>query len=186
MLQFLARDVRLWLFFKSIWVFSDRSFFYHLAFLIMQRERGGLSLIERLLYSWTACKVIRLSEWICVCNSANFCIVLSACNSSGVKSFISAPIFLNRCTPILLKRDRSTFASNSFWSCSLCYMALEAFHIRVLSFLIQAYITLLWEHYNAIGTSSCLWQELWCHSSLTIVLKYPKFCSFFLPKLWFP
>ena len=186
MLKFLARDVGFWLFFKSIRMFPNGSFLCHMSFLIMEREWGVLTLIERLLYSWTACEVICLSKCICVSNSANFCIVFSACNSSGIKSFISAPIFLNRCTPILLKRDRSTFASNSFWSCSLCYMALEAFHIRVLSFLIQAYITLLREHYNIVWTISCWWEELWSHSSLALVLKYPKFVPFFLPKLRFP
>ena len=136
MLKFLARDVGFWLFFKSIWVFSNRSFLCHMSFLIMERERRGLPLIERFLNSWTAGKIICLSECVCMSNSANFRIVLSACNSSWIKSFISASIFLNRCTPVLLKRDWSTFTSYSLRCCPLCDMALKSFHIRVLSFLV--------------------------------------------------
>ena len=185
MLKFLTRDVGFWLFLKSIWMLPYRCFLCDMSFLIMKRERRSLTLIERLLYSWTACEVICLSKGICMSDSTNFRIVFSTCNSSWVKSFISTPIFLNWCTPILLKRDWSAFSSYSFRSCSLCDVSLEALHIRVLSFLIQAYITLLWEHYDTVGTPSCRREELWSHSSLTIVLKDTKFCPFFLPKLWF-
>ena len=176
MFKFLVCDIRLWLFFESVWMILNRFLLSHLGFLIMQREWGSMLI----LHSWTAREVIILSKRVCLCNPTYFNVIFSACNPSCIKGFIRSSIFLNRSSFIfiLLERNWSALNPDFFLCSSFTEMTFKTLHIRVLTLIVKACITWLWKHYYAVGTPSG--EYLRGHSSLIGILRHTEFRSLFL------